>query len=279
MQEPNSRGGEGTYFISQPAKLKKLFKAKKIKKGRRYLLRQFIRGTAYGITIFIGRDSIALSSLRVQCYGRQNKNNQKEFLGVQWVASQNLANKLKKTANQVFYVLAEKLRQNGYFGYANIDFIVKDFKVYILECNPRFSSASVQLLLFPENIGRLNSAQLFLEDLLINKTSSSFQFFGLPQSNFKGANLYIATKDKQRIQNYYQGGVYTLVNNKIKFIDPDITQLSRRGRSFIFYSDTQPGEILPKGVIIGWIISNFPLYNHSGEINSYGKIIVKHFKY
>ena len=91
--------------------------------------------------------------------------------------------------------------------------------------------------------------------------------------------MYIATKDKQRIQNYYQGGVYTLVNNKIKFIDPDITQLSRRGRSFIFYSDTQPGEILPKGVIIGWIISNFPLYNHSGEINSYGKIIVKHFKY
>lgn len=279
LQEPNSRGGEGTYFISQPAELKKLFQAKKIKKTRRYLLRQFIQGTAYGITIFIGRDIIALSSLRVQCYGQQNKNNQKEFLGVQWVASQSLAKQLKKTANQVFYDLAEKLRQNGYIGYANIDFIVKDSKIYILECNPRFSSSSVQLLLFPENIQRLNTAQLFLENLLLKKANSKFKFFSLPPSNFSGANLYMATKDKQRIKNYYPAGIYHLVNNKIKFINPDISQLRVKGKNFIFYSDTQPGEILSKGVIMGWVISNFPLYNHSGEINSYGKIILEHFKY
>ena len=279
LQEPNSRGGEGTYFISQPAELKKLFKVKKIKNNQRYLLRQFKSGPAYGITIFIGRDIIALSSLRIQCYGRQNKNSQKEFLGVQWVAGQSLSAKLKRSVNQVFYDLAEKLRQDGYIGYANIDFIAKGSKVYILECNPRFSSSSVQLLMFAENISRINTAQLFLDDLLLKKTSGKFKFFGLPQSSFTGANLYIATKNKQVISAYYPGGIYKLVNNKIKFIDPDISKFNSRAKSFIFYSDTQPGEVLVKGVIIGWVISNFPLYDRSGPLNSYGKMILEHFKY
>lgn len=280
LQDPVSGGGEGTYFISQPAELKKLLKAKKIKKNRKYLLRQFINGIPYGITIYIGRDKVALSSFRAQCYGQLDKNSQKEFFGVQWVKSSKFSQKFKKTANQLFYNLAEKIRQEGYVGYANIDFIVKDSQIYILECNPRFSSSTVQLLLFAETISNINTAKLYLEDLLIKTVNKKLKFFAIPSSNFNGANFYLSTNnDRQVIKNYYPNGVYKFVNNKIKFVEPDINRLGVFGKSFIFYSDTQPGEVLSKGIAIGWIISNFPLYNSGGQFNFYSKMIIKHFRY
>ena len=280
VQEPSSRGGEGTYFINSWAEVKKLIKFDKIKPDKKYLVRQFINGVACGITIFINHNTIALSTLRVQCYGPKNKMGQKEFQGIQWLDSRILNNKLRQEINQVFFLLGKSLKQLGYIGYANIDFMFGNSKIYILECNPRFAASTAQLLLFPENISSINTAKLYLDDSLFAAKSRSSKFFSFPKSNFNGSILYISVRAKKIvIKNYYPAGVYRLVGNKIKFIESDITKLGRQARSFIFYSDTQPGEVLESETVVGLIITNFSLYDSRGKLNKYGKIMVEYFRY
>lgn len=280
VQEPHSRGGEGTYFINSLAEVKKLLRLKKIKSNKKYLVRQFIKGSSYGITIFINHNTIALSALRVQCYDGKNKWGQKEFRGVQWLGSRILSSQLRQKIDQVFYLLGKNLRQLGYVGYANIDFLISNSKIYILECNPRFAASTAQLLLFPENISGINTAKLYLDSLLFATKSKNFKFFGFPKSNFNGSTLYISTEaEKTSIKNYYPAGGYRLIGNKIRFVGPDLTRLNRQARSFIFYSDTQPGEVLKSATVVGLVIANFPLYDSRGKLNKYGKMMIEYFRY
>ncbi|NUM25504.1 MAG: ATP-grasp domain-containing protein [Candidatus Buchananbacteria bacterium] len=283
LQEPSSRGGEGTYFVSTAAEIKKLISAGRIIGSRRYLARMFVPGQSYGITIFVSPSLTALSALRRQQYGKKNRYQQKDFLGIQWVGAKEINSKLTSEINSVFYHLGECLRRLGFVGYANIDFIATRLGVKILEANPRLAASSCQLVLFPETISQINTGRLYLEAMLSasRKPAARSTFAAFPrQSNFYGATVYIQSpQDKFLIRQQYPGGVYVIDGKKIRFVTPDITKISRGGRYFIFYSDTQPGEVLAKGVVLGTVISNFRLYDHHGQLNKYGKMILQHFTY
>ncbi len=284
LQDPVSCGGDGTYFIKNSSDIKKLLLKKKIKASQKYLLRQFVKGETYGITIFITPSQIALSALRVQCYDGISDLGQKIFAGIEWLPSRLFKTKLQANINSVFLRLAKALEENHFFGYANIDFIVDDKdEIYIIECNPRFAASTTQLLKFTETIGNINTDKIFVEDFILKTAKNIKQKISyFPQSNFKGALLYIQTAldvKKFLVSKEYPGGVYRLQNNKIKFITPDVRRISLKAKEFIFYSDTRKGEYHEANTVLASIVSNFSLYNGSHQPNKYAKLILKYFKY
>lgn len=283
LQDPVSCGGDGTYFVENTSDIKKLLLKKKIKASQKYLLRQFIKGETYGITIFITPSQIALSALRVQCYDGLSDLGQKIFAGIEWLPSRLFKTKLQANLNSVFLRLAKALEQNSFFGYANIDFIVDDKnQIYIIECNPRFAASTTQLLKFTETIGHIKTDKIFVEDFIFKPKNSKQKISYFPQSNFRGSLLYIQTAldvKKFLVKKEYPGGVYRLQNNKIKFITPDVRQIGLKAKEFIFYSDTRKGEYHEANTVLASVVSNFSLYNSKGQANSAAKIILKYFKY
>ncbi len=283
LQDPLSEGGEGTYFIDQALDIENFFEKTKLSRQKKYLLRKYADGSSFGVTIFVSSGPIAVSAIRSQCYEKTNKSNRRRFLGVQWISAKSISQKIKADLNKVFFSLGESLKKSGFFGYASIDFIIgEDNKIYIIECNPRFSASTAQLLQFPQTIGGLNTANLYFDYFFgKRKIFSKGKYSGLQNSKFKGSILHIETPDYKKnypIIRQYKNGIYQLNKGKISFLTPDITKLDGKGDKFIYYSDAEKGEKIENSTVIGLVISNFPLYSNSGEINNNGICILKKFK-
>lgn len=276
LQERDSSGSEGTYFGNSLTDLKN--KAK-IKISQKYLVRQFIPGSAYGLTILILPDTIALSTLRVQCYS------QKIFSGLQWLPTRYLKKEIIQKINSVFISLGKKLASQKFLGYANIDFIIdhKD-NIYIIECNPRPAASTTHLFGFTQTISGLQADRLYLEQYLFaKKQNKKPKIYYLPKSNFTGSLIYIHSPFDQKnflLKKSYKNGLYKIgKNNTIIFEAQDVTKINDKNKQFIFYADAVKGEKHKAGTIIGSIISNFPLYDSQGNKNQIAKNILKYFKY
>ncbi len=285
LQEPVSEGGEGTYFINQPSDFKKLMTAKKIKPAGKYLLRQYVVGQPYGITVFLMPELIALSALRLQCYSAKSNFGQHIFSGIQWLSSKNFSARLKKNLNEVFYRLGRDLIKNNFFGYANIDFIVDRFdQIYILECNPRPAASTIQLIIFRQTISGLDTGKRYLDHFLFNQKQNkkAIKFLPFPASNFVGSVLYLQTPNQAKkflIAKDYPGGIYHFKKNKIVFERSNIINIDQQPKKFIFTADAQAGDVLDANVVIASAISNWPLYDNRGKLNKYGRMITDYFHY
>ncbi len=282
LQDPCSSGGEGTYFLENTGQLKDFFEKKILNKKKKYLLRHYIDGRPFGITIFISPNASAISALRVQCYGEKNRSGQYSFSGIQWVKGSMISKEIKSKVKFVFSLLTQFLENLGYFGYANIDFIIgSDKKIYIIECNPRFAASTFQLLQFPETIGGLNTSDSYLNYFFTPvKTRFKRKYFGFINSNFDGSVLHIEIPDSKKsyiIKRQYKNGLYKLNKGHISFLSSNISEITSKGNEFIFYSDTQKGEKHKANTVIGIVISNFPLYSSKGEINKISRLIVDGF--
>jgi len=282
LQDPNSEGGEGTYFVNDMSEITNLFSRGKLKKKNRYLLRKYIDGQSFGITVLSSPCTIGVSAIRTQCYGEKNFSNRRQFFGVQWVSAKELGLDIKLKIEKVFFSLAESLKKIGFFGYANIDFIIgNDGNIYIIECNPRFSASTSQLVQFPEIIGGLNTTDVYFDYFLGNHNSHfSKRYSGLMSSKFQGSVLHLETPNLKKsylIKREYRNGIYKFEKGKINFLTPDITDFDTKGSKFIFYSDTSSGESIEKDTVIGLVISNFPLYTKSGIPKDKMKVIINKF--
>ncbi|MFA5022365.1 MAG: ATP-grasp domain-containing protein [Patescibacteria group bacterium] len=281
LQSSNSAGGEGTFFLNNKKEIASLIKAKKIILNKKYLLRQLIQGKPFGITIFVAPKIIALSALRLQCYQNSDSAKEKMFKGIQWLPTSRLKIN-KKDINKIFSQLGQKLYEEKFLGFANVDFIVdKKGKIFILECNPRFSSATVQLIKFPQLISGVPTGQLFVTSFLNqNKYPKQYKFYPMPKINFTGSvlNIDLLPKKTLTINKEFTKGVYKLTKGKIEFKTSDIKKLDMNQMEFIFMSMTKKGEKYSHKTNIGSIISNYSLFTNDGKINQAGKKLLNTFK-
>ncbi len=285
VQDPYSAGGEGTYFVDKEDSLDSLVSKTDLKYDQKYLVRKFVTGKTYGITVFIASGMIVLSSIRSQCFDKSVYRGRNIFLGIQWIPRKDISDNLVKKIEEQFHQVGQILYKQNFFGFANFDFIVDEVEdLFIIECNARFSNATVQQLKFKELSGGIDISEIFINQSIHKQAyKQSFDLSGYPDTNFEGStiklNLYPELKnEKFTIQKVFPPGIYN-VTDGIKFIDSDIRKFSDHPEMFMYYSDVQFGEVYTKFAEIGRIVTNYRLYDNSGTINQSGENLINYFNY
>jgi len=280
IQEPHSEGSEGTFIVNNQENLDSLLETKKISLHKKYLVREFIPGPVYGISIFISKSLISLSSLRQQIFDHYLERTD-EFIGIQWLLLKDLRNNERKEIHQVFTNLSKKLLKDGFEGLLSFDFILYRGKCYVLECNPRFTSATVQILAHQELI---NNIDVVNKDILNHidcsqKINPITKIAQIPNAVYSGSTLFIKAFKKSAIKKTFNNGLYSLIDEKITFISPNVSGFRKDKHTLIFYSEMDVNEKYKDGEIIADIYSNFKLYETSGKLNTYGKRLIDFYNY
>lgn len=280
LQKAISDGGEGTYFLNDKRDVGSVFKKHRLERDKKYLLREFVFGRPCGITVLVSPRGVALSAIREQRF-LGTEEYQPHFAGIQWIASSEIKKSLSEIKD-VFMDLGEILRKRGFVGFANVDFIIDSFgKVKIIECNPRFSSSTMQLTLMPQLIGGLDAPQIIIEGYLGKSSKDSFtDLSSLTRSKYRGAvlNLDINNKKTCEVIGVKPVGLYKIVGGNIKFVSPDVRKMKREDE-FIFFTMVSDGEKYKVNRGAGSITANFPLFGASGKLNREGRVLTEYFKY
>ena len=265
IQEPVSSGSEGTFFVSGQQDVAALVQASKLKEHEPYLVRKFVDGTSYGITLFIGRTRLVLSLPRIQLF-YQSSDAQRVFAGIQWDSKMDAAG--RSAINQVFGRLGKILHQLGYFGYASFDFILQDNRVFLIECNPRFSQSTAHVFSNPLVTGGIETLPLFV-DGFFQPPESGPEFTGLPDGSFAGCDINLRKENMPRLPN----GVYRMDPAGFSYLGPDILKFSPHPQEFMltgwFVDPAQQDEV-------GSITANFPLFENESELNETGQRLLNH---
>lgn len=269
VQEPSSFGSFGTYIIHDAKtwlKLKSKLLSQKI-----YLARRFIKGIPLGITIYIDDFRIALSAIRQQCFFEGSN----IFAGVQWRKSGDFKKKTIEQLNRTLLHLAMTLQDRGFFGFANIDFILESSgDISILECNPRLSSASPHLFGVTQTFSGLPLSEMFLSMGQIIDPPPFF-FFPIPNSTYEGSLLdvlYLGEERKKLKQ--FLTGTY---RSDLKFVSPQLPNLGAKGELLLYYAHTELQPRISPGSQIATVISNFPLFSSRGTLNRQGQLVHSYF--
>ena len=286
LQKPVSLGGQGTFFLRDGKEAQTLLDSGKIRPGRHYLARQRIEGKTYGITVLVGSETISLSALREQCFSEHYTSNHGHFLGIQWTPNSELGPAIQATINSTFRATGEALRSEGFFGFANIDFIISSDseELFLIECNPRLSNATAHLFKFPSLSLDPEIGTGFVRDsALRNPLRDSFRFHGLPAPDFRGTLLLISVfptrQNPHIVRQTYPRGLYRLKGKQVRWIDPDPRKISSGDKQFALLSLAEAGEQFIVTEIMATVFSNFPLFDALGRMNSDGHLILDHFKY
>ncbi|MBI4253144.1 ATP-grasp domain-containing protein [Candidatus Uhrbacteria bacterium] len=181
VQKSASFGGFGTRFC-----FGKDITAKTI--TSRMLVREYIHGIPAGISIFMdGGGNYFCSAIRRQCFSLAN-GIPDAFIGIQWIPTHTLSERTIARINEMTKALIDLLSAERFIGVANIDFIISKSGVFVLECNPRFSSATPQIIMHPDLTPHSNPWR-FLLNAFCNIPNQKIHNPSLPPSTYRGALL------------------------------------------------------------------------------------------
>ena len=192
VQRADSLGGEGTFYLESAAEWPALAQRLQLPRGERCLLRRFVKGRPLGITLFVAPGVVRLSAVRLQCYYPPAPGDARRlFAGIQWLRTREFSRPLKANISAVFQRLGTLLHKRRYFGFANFDFLIDPADcVWVIECNPRMSAATPQLLANPALSGGAPLGRSFLEGCRqAKKWPQRVECSPLPDTDFAGATL------------------------------------------------------------------------------------------
>lgn len=261
-QVPSSEGMEGTFLVGSRRQLRARLEDQSLRLP--LLCREFIRGLSLGITIVVGVRGLLLSATRFQC--RRLLHCDKDIEGVQWVSSARFSSVQRRTIASAMDALGGALRQAGFWGVANVDFILAGDEVFIIECNPRFSSSTPQLSLNPSLLHGLDFMAEHLRAVRGRSLSSHRPM--MPSTGYEGAYvdfnrwaMAIIKAARRRVVQSMPGlGIYDFAQSRLGFLSHDINDLQGEQRLLFHYS-TPAGTHLGARSDLGSLLTNFPLFS------------------
>lgn len=277
IQEPNSFGSFGTFIAQTEKDWVQLKGSGALSPKKKYLVREFIKGTTYGISVFIDINHVTLSACRIQCFYPHN-GSKPLFAGVQWIPSETLGIKAIERINDVFIQLGCIMHASGFFGFANFDFILGvDGEVSILECNPRLSSATPHLFSRLDLTSGIDTGALFLQKFT-STPRKQIAVSGLPKTRFQGALLDVVCQEtKAVVQRSRPLGTYHYSSKGITFDSPALADFKAKKRT-LFLSNMKPiSERAQFEETLATVLSNFPLFDEKGHLSKDGKLIGSFF--
>lgn len=263
VQVPRSMGGEGTFFVRTPEDLERIRGARALRAGGTVLARRLVEGAPCGITVLVTPDAVRLSAVRRQCYLAAPSLKNLLFAGVQWLPSASLSAGARARINEVLLRLGAALHVRRFVGAANVDFMLAGDEVLLLECNPRLSAATPQLLRHPELLeGGAAEALVRCYASPPPRAERPAQH-GLPETTFDGAAMDLITPPGFRratVSRAPANGRYS----------PDgATRLGAALRpdgepDLCLVALAQPGEVVGAEETLATVLSTEPLFDEAG---------------
>jgi hypothetical protein len=279
IQARESQGGEGTYFVDGTRAARALVRDGRLLAGERYLLRAFVRGAPFGITIFVGPSRVSLSAIRRQCYYPRTAASP-VFAGVQWLPSSLLSRRLRRRLDELFLRLGELLHHQRVFGFANIDFIVDPSeRVWVLECNPRMSAATPQLFHVPGLLASGDRGVSFAAGFTRRRRfSSRFVREPIPDTTYEGATLDVVSHVGGLVRRTWRSGVYRFTDAGARYVAPDPKSLAGED-DVCLVSFARKGQRAAELDSLAGVVSQAPLYDERGELSPRGQRVSSFFRY
>jgi len=280
LQVPNSSGGEGTFIVESKEILKKILKKLKLP----VLAREYQEGIPLGVSLFIAKRKIYFSAINRQClYQTKEKNRLGFFRGIQWLPYSFFSFKIYNKIRESLLKIGQEIKKTGLMGLINLDFVLdKDNKIYFLECNPRSTAATPQIITVKEINGNISFLKLFLNQYCNKKYFIGSQKL-LPKNVFIGSQMVVEFPPSvvfpKKIKNVIKGGFFVIEGKGLKKIKlKNRLDFLKLKNGLFFYNETSEGEIYRKKVDTGTLLSNFPLYNlKTGSLNKSGELVYNFF--
>lgn len=265
VQTRRSMGGEGTWIVRDAAALARLGQVRALRGGAEVLVRSWIPGRPCGVSVMVTPDQVALSAVRLQCFQPLAGARSLLFAGVQWLPTASLSRALAARVEAVMLRLGAALHARRFVGVANVDFIASGDDVLLLECNPRLSAATPQVLRHRE-LMTPDAGELLLSCYVSPPPRAERPaLHGLPDSAFEGATMDLITPPafrRSKVSGAPRSGCYT----------PDASERLRGdlrwagGDDLCFVALAQPGEIVGPEETLGTVTCTRRLYDDSGEM-------------
>jgi len=261
IQEPESASGWGTYFANTKEDVEALLETQK---NFPVLAREFADGLPCGITILIDRSGrFAFSAVRAQCSLKVEQNIL--YHGIQWIPSVDLPT---KALERSLIKMAEALHEEGFYGIAGIDFILKDDQIWFLEINPRLSGATWQIAAVPE-LFPFPFVDSYIK--VITGKSLPHSVKRLPRSRYRGSTfdldafLFEIQKQKRSVRSSREAaGIYSLSGSHLSLHSFNV-KTWKKGLYFVI-PGVPTGWKNRKDGWLGVLVSHTPLYNLSKNI-------------
>ncbi len=248
IQEPESSGGRGTYFIKSKEDFDQATAKIVKKKVKEILLTKFINGFSPSITgcatrwgIFATRPQLQILDVAESVSPERGSG---QFCGHQWGDTELITEEISDQAVSICQKIGRYLFQEGYQGVFGLDLLVdKETKmVYVIECNPRFlgtfpSIVSLQMKANQISISALHVAEFLDLDIDWGPKIQEGQM-GLT----KGAQLIIYNREKKeaKIRGSLKPGVYQFKEKKMEFIREGYDFLAIKERDEFIITDGVP---------------------------------------
>lgn len=179
IQDPNSSGGKGTYFVKNRKDYRSVYKniANLNNKNKLYLISEFIEGLPASVIGVATRWGSFSSSLQIQLQDipstNTKSNNSGVFNGHDWTASQTISKKLQSDAKRSITKLGEIMYAEGFRGFFGIDVIInqKTDQLYVIECNPRLTGTLPTIDMIQQSQEKVSFSSLHLLEMLSDKSS------------------------------------------------------------------------------------------------------------
>ena len=279
LQKPVSWGSEGTFIISGKNELDYLISNKVIHEGEELLSREYVGGTSYGISVFITPASLHISSLRMQCFDKSDKDSRSLLIGLQWVTVRDLRTHTVAQINKVFTEIGRLFQAMDFFGHVNFDFIVdREGNLFVIECNSRFSAGATSLFWNPGLIHDIDMYKLLFDSFFQKELKN--EMCGLPNSGYNGSYIcydyYQSAGKKATIEEIIKNGLYEYVKDSFIYRSPDYG-ISQGDKFLLFFSEAADGMKLREDTTAGYLYSNFPLFDAYGTLTSVGLKVRRYF--
>jgi hypothetical protein len=277
VQEPDNFGLFGTRFYKGIDNLRKHLLG--LSKESDILIRKYLDGPPFGITIFIDkRGNYFYSACRRQCYRLDENGFPLEFTGVQWVPADFFTKPMKAKLSSCLKKLGEGLKKDGFYGSANFDFILYKDTPYILECNARLSTASPHLFGFSELTCGIDAWKFFI-DSFFGAQDKKITDYKIPSNVFAGGFIDMPGKKNFFLKKTPSIGTYEFNKGKIVFLGNSLDFKNKKSKRFFFTNDFSKSGKIYTHFSLGSVISDFSLFDFkTGIMNKDGRFIYDYFK-
>ena len=176
--------------------------------------------------------------------------------------------------------IGDSFLSEGLHGLINVDFILDEIgNIYCIECNPRLTCATNQILAQKELCNEIDFIGLYLKDSKAQKNSANL----LSKSSFSGCQMLIFFPPEVRfphtVKSFAPSGFFIYENNSLKKIKlKNRMDFIKLKNGLFYYNEINMGEVYQSNLQIGTLIANFSFYySKTGKLNNAGKMVYNYF--
>jgi len=280
LQAPNSSGSQGTFFLKNREEIEKTITTKHLKFP--LLCREYIDGIPFGISFLLSKKEIILSALRLQMFFPK-KDGTNDYFGTQWIKKSDLPKTVIKEIETSMLKMGEVFRSFGFHGISGFDFMIKDKKIFFIECNPRLSGPTPQVSEHKELLHNLDFAEEFIAASTGKRLSLNKPF--IPDTKFKGCTIDLdfmrPNLENITVKNSPKAGYYKFEKNKLEYISEKIKDYDEKNLILLRHYFI-PRTRITKNSVLGFAYTNMTICEMHGNnysITENGKNIFNTLKW